>query len=299
MQDRLPPLLALQAFEAAARHENFAAAAQELNLSQSAVSHRVRALERHLGYSLFERLPRGLRLTEMAKAYLPSLRRAFEEILGSTSGVFGQAGAATLTVRAPVSYSALWLPQTIAGFLALYPHIRVRLASSIWPDKLAAGEADVDIRLGYGQWPGYEAQFLLRDALVMVCRPTERRKSLTVRELTRRPLVHVMGGEDHWRRFFAAAELSRSAQASDLHVDSSITAAEIAAQSKRLALIQERLAAPYLEQGRLRLAVSRSIKVDEALYVLLAETSRRRKPEAILLRDWLLDRVSPDSDRPF
>ena len=137
MRYDLPPLLALQAFEAAARHENFAAAAQELKLSQSAVSHRVRALERHLGYPLFERLPRGLRLTESAKAYVPSLRRAFEDILGSTSGVFGSRGESVLIVRAPVSYTSLRLSTVIDRFLATYPQIeissQVRFGPINWP----------------------------------------------------------------------------------------------------------------------------------------------------------------------
>lgn len=85
----MPPLPTLQAFEAAARHENFMAAAEELSLSQSTISHRVRGLEHHLGYALFERLPRGLRLTENGKAYLPSIRSAFAEIMGATTSIFG------------------------------------------------------------------------------------------------------------------------------------------------------------------------------------------------------------------
>ncbi len=289
MRHRLPPLLALQAFEAAARHENFAAAAAELNLSQSAVSHRVRVLERHLGYPLFERLPRGLRLTELAKAYLPALRRAFEEILSSTSGVFGQPGAASVTLRAPITYSALWLPQVIDDFLRLYPHIRLRLASSIWADKLAAGEADVDIRLGYGRWPGYEATFLLRDRLVAVMRP-QVEADLPLDALIKRPVIHIISGEDHWRAFFQQHDLERPPQVGDLQVDSTIAAAEIAASSDRLALLQERLAGPYLKQDRLVLAHREPMQVEEALYILLEETAERRKPEAILLRDWLLDR---------
>ncbi|MEE9157645.1 MAG: LysR substrate-binding domain-containing protein [Gammaproteobacteria bacterium] len=288
----LPPLLALQAFEAAARHENFAAAAQELNLSQSAVSHRVRALERHLGYPLFERLPRGLRLTESAKAYLPSLRRAFEDILGSTSGVFGSHGESVLIVRAPVSYTSLWLSRVIDRFLVTYPHIEIRLTSSIWADKLAAGETDIDLRLGYGRWPSYEAEFLFRDPVVPVCSPstaTELGKAIRPDALAERPLVHVMGTEDHWAQLLSKLGVRRTAKKRDIRVDSSTTAAEIAATSERIALIQKRFADHYLRIGRLAAAFDYELEIDQALYVLLAETTERRKPEVTLFRDWLLD----------
>jgi LysR family glycine cleavage system transcriptional activator len=288
----LPPLPALQAFEAAARHENFAAAAQELNLSQSAVSHRVRALERYLGYPLFERLPRGLRLTESAKAYLPSLRRAFEDILGSTSGVFGSRGESFLTVRAPVSYTALWLSAAIHRFLAAYPHIEVRLTSSIWADKLATGETDIDLRLGYGRWPGHEAEFLFRDPVVPVAGPAAlggAENPLSPDIVAASPLVHVMGTEDHWAQLFSRFGVRRRANERDIRVDSSMTAAEIAASGQHFALIQKRFAEHYVEARRLVPALGLELDIDQALYVLLAETAERRKPESTLFRDWLLD----------
>lgn len=292
MPNTLPPLLALQAFEAAARYENFATAAQELNLSQSAVSHRVRALERHLGYPLFERLPRGLRLTEAAKAYLPSLRRAFEDILGSTSAVFGSRADTVLTVRAPVSYTALWLSGLIDSFLDVYPHIEIRLTSSIWADKLAVGEADIDLRLGYGKWPGFEAEFLFRDALVPVCNPQKARhlgNPGTPEIIAGDPLVHVMGTEDHWARFFSMQGVARMPGPRDIRVDSSTTAAHIAATSERSALIQKRFADYFIQAGQLSLALDVEVEIEQALYVLLAETPERRKPETILFRDWLLE----------
>jgi len=292
MRYHLPPLLALQAFEAAARYENFAAAANELNLSQSAVSHRVRALERHLGYPLFERLPRGLRLTEAGKAYLPSIRKAFDEILGSTSGVFGPRGDAVVTIRAPVSYSALWLGHAIGGFLARYPDIEVRLISSVWADKLAADETDIELRLGYGHWPGFEAEFLFRDPLLPVCSPASLARDgpiETIGDLTTCSFIHVMGAENHWGKFFALEGLRLAGGSRDIRVDSSVTAAELAAAGERFALIQKRFLTPYLNSGRLVLALDRELEVDEALYLLRPEGSAAAKPEAILLRDWLLE----------
>ena len=118
MKYRLPPLNGLIAFEAAARTGNFARAAEELNLTQSTISHRVRMLERYLGYPLFERLPRGLRLTESGKAYLPSIRKAFEQIFSSTAGIFGRKDQGSLTVRAPSERPANSSPSEMCSAVA-------------------------------------------------------------------------------------------------------------------------------------------------------------------------------------
>jgi LysR family glycine cleavage system transcriptional activator len=291
MRYDLPPLPALQAFEAAARHENFATAAAELNLSQSAVSHRVRLLERHLGTPLFERLPRGLSLTESAKAYLPSLRKAFDEILGSTSGIFGPRGEGFVTLRAPVSYTALWLAREIDAFQALYPEIEVRLMSSVWADKLAADETDIDLRLGYGHWPGFVAELLLRDPVLPVCSPAAQAAGpaiAAIGDLARHPLIHVMGTEDLWRQFFALEGLPLAAKLADIRVDSSIAAAEMAAAGSRITLLQKRFLTPYLEARRLVVALDQEMEIDQGLYLLRPEKSAPMKPEALLLRDWLI-----------
>ncbi|MEX3007380.1 LysR substrate-binding domain-containing protein [Hoeflea sp. TYP-13] len=289
MRNGLPPLPALQAFEAAARHESFASAAEELHLSQSAVSHRVRMLERHLGYSLFERLPRGLRLTENAKAYLPSVRKAFDMILGSTSGIFGPSGEAVVTVRAPVSYSALWLTRLIDGFMTQYSDIEVRLVSSVWADRLAADETDLEFRLGHGHWPGYRAELVLRDPVLPVCSPSAcAHRAMTASELAEQPLIHVLGTEDHWSLYFAAHGVGVSERLPHVRLDSSMAAAELAASGNRFALLQKRLVDPYLQYGRLVRASDHELAVDQGLYLLRSENADRMTPEAILLRGWLL-----------
>lgn len=296
MPQKLPPLPALQAFEAAARHENFAAAAQELNLSQSAVSHRVRGLEHHLGYPLFERLPRGLRLTEAAKAYLPSVRRAFEDILSATSGVFGHRGGKTLHLRAPVSYTALWLGPLVTDFTREFPSIRVNLSSSIWVDRLAVGGTDIELRLGRGHWPGYEARPLFHDALVPVC-SAETAKELgspaTPQAIAQHPLVHVMGPEDQWSKFFAHYAVDRPTNPTDIGVDSSMGASEITLTSNRVTLMQEKLAARVHASGRLVALSHLSVLPDEAMYLLTPVTTEPRNASAVLFENWLKDRLVP------
>jgi LysR family glycine cleavage system transcriptional activator len=293
MKYRLPPLNGLIAFEAAARTGNFARAAGELNLTQSTVSHRVRMLERYLGYPLFERLPRGLRLTESGKAYLPSIRKAFEQIFSSTAGIFGRKDQGSLTVRAPISYAVLWLGPLIEGFRQAYPGIEVRLISSIWADDLAADETDIDLRLGFGNWPHCRAREVLRDRVTAVCQPRLGRALKRVEDIAARPLIHVMGIEDLWMKYFDQAGLGLEVKHSDLHVDSTIGALEIASSSTCVALIQQRFLGHYLKSRRLVAPLDIEMDMEQAIYLVEPESRAQLKPEAMLFGEWL-DRIGAD-----
>ncbi len=293
MKYQLPPLNGLIAFEAAARTGNFARAAEELNLTQSAISHRVKLLENYLEYPLFERLPRGLRLTESGKAYLPSIRMALEQIFSSTTGIFGRKDRGSLTVRAPISYSVLWLAPMIDSFLQQYPGIEVRLISSIWADDLALDETDIDLRLGFGNWPNCHARLVLRDQVVPVCHPALLENGVNkinrVEDFASFSLIHVMGIEDLWMKYFDACGLQLNVKRNDIHVDSAIAALEIAASGRHIALIQKLFLAQYLESGRLMVPLDIEMEMERAIYQVQTESHQQLKPEAILFNEWLRD----------
>jgi len=295
MKYQLPPLNGLIAFESAARTGNFARAAEEMNLTQSAISHRVKMLESYLGYPLFERLPRGLRLTESGKAYLPSIRKAFEQIFSSTAGIFGRKDQGSLTVRAPISYSVLWLGPMINSFLQLYPGIEMRLISSIWADDLALDETDIDLRLGFGNWPNCHARQVLRDQVIPVCHPALLGNGVVkinrVEDFANFPLIHVMGIEDLWMRYFDNSGLQLGIKRDDIHVDSAIAALEIAASGRHIALIQRRFLAQYLKPGRLVVPLEVEMEMERAIYLVQSEFQQPLKPEAILFNEWLAQRV--------
>ncbi len=291
MKYQLPPLNGLIAFESAARTGNFARAAQELNLTQSTVSHRVRMLERYLGYPLFERLPRGLRLTESGKAYLPSIRKAFEQIFSSTAGIFGRKDEGSLTVRAPISYSVLWLGPLIDRFTRQYPGIEVRLVSSIWAEELAADDTDIELRLGFGNWPDCHARAVLRDRVIPVCHPQLVRSKASaikrIEDFAAQPLIHVMGIEDLWMRYFDHAGIRLDVKSNDIHVDSALAALEIASSGRYIALIQQRFLSHYLEARRLVTPLDIVMDMEQAIYLVQPESRRQLKPEAILFSEWL------------
>ncbi len=293
----LPPLPALQAFEAAARNENFMAAADELHLSQSAISHRVRALEHHLGYALFERLPRGLRLTENGKAYLPSVRSAFAEILGATTSIFGARHSGRLTIRAPLSYAAIWLPDLVSEFSQSYPDIEVRLNSSVWTDRLAADETDIELRLGCGHWPGYKAELLFQETLIPLCSDSafsQLPNTVSARVLANQPLIHVTGVEDQWGEFFRQNGVVGEAQHKRKSVltDSSVAAASLSATGSHLCLLTETLAAHFLDLGVLVRAAPLSVPSKQGLYLVTPETSSALVPEVELFRGMLIKRCA-------
>lgn len=296
MTAHLPPLLGLEAFEVSARHESFAAAAAELAVSQSTVSHRIRALESHLGHSLFERLPRGVRLTERGRAYLPSIRDAFEQVLGSTAGVFGQRSAVKLAMRAPVAYNTLWLPPFVERFNAEHPSIEITATSSIFTAMLSAEDLDLELWIGSGSWPGFQNELVFNDPLVIVASPSTAQllgPDVDIGEVINLPLVDVIGSEDHWTKLLKTLDLSRSHNAQDVRVDSTIVALGYVTTSNRIALAQRRLVEPLIQRGHVSRLLTLEIPTAESVYLTIPQREQRAKAEALLFRDWLLEHARP------
>ncbi len=294
MQNQLPPLLGLEAFEAAARHENFAAAAGELAVSQSTISHRIRTLEAHLGHPLFVRLARGVRLTEYGKAYLPSVREAFEQVIGSTVGVFGQPAGSRLVVRAPVSYAALWLPQIIQQFHAEHPQIAITVTTSVWAERLSVDDVDIDLRLGRGEWPGLDAALVLDDPLNVVASAATAARlgaATDIDDIARCPLVHLMSGEDQWGKLLAEFGTVRPPNPDDVRVDSAVTAFGFAMSSGLVALTPRALTKPLLQQGLLKKVIEIDLPTDESLFVTTSRGDVRPRAEVMLMREWLTSQI--------
>src|SRR6266702_2729049 len=152
MSRSLPPLNALRAFEAAARHLSFTAAAAELNVTQAAISHQIKGLEERLGLPLFRRLPRRLILTEAGQALLPELRDAFSRMALAIERVTARSAGGTLTVSSMTTVVIGWLLPLLPRFQAAHPEIDVRLMTSQRMVDFAREDIDVAIRFGGGKW---------------------------------------------------------------------------------------------------------------------------------------------------
>lgn len=172
MKRRLPPLNALRAFEAAARHGSFAKAAGELAVTPAAVSQQVRLLEADLGVTLFRRLPRGLVVAEAARRALPELGKAFAHLQRAVEGVRGDGLAGSLIVSIIPSFAARWLVPRLGGFIAAYPEIEITVRSELRNVDFARENVDVGVRYGKGSYPGLDSRPLLTEEVFPVCAPS-------------------------------------------------------------------------------------------------------------------------------
>ena len=167
----LPPLLALRAFEAVARHLSFIKAANELSVTQSALSHQVHKLEQHLGKPLFIRRTRAIDLTADGQRYYADIRPALDTIAAATRAQKTAPATTVLRVGLLASFATLWLAPRLAGFLNRYPHIQVELLPAIQLANVAAAEVDLAIRYGKGDWPDVHATRLMPEVISPVCSP--------------------------------------------------------------------------------------------------------------------------------
>jgi LysR family transcriptional regulator, glycine cleavage system transcriptional activator len=287
----LPTLTWLRAFEAAARTSSFTAAAAELNLTSGAISYQIRALEGYLGFALFERLPRGVKLTAMGVAYLPPVRKAFEELADSTVGLFGGSERAQISVHAPVSLAALWLAPKLPAFIAAHPGIDVRLSSVIWDNPMPDEATDLEIRYGSGHWRGYRSERLLNQRIVAVCSPTLLERA----SLLPRHLIHIMGHENHWLQVRNALQIEDTAAEPGPTVDTTIAALELAANGAGCALAHRIFLSAYLTTGRLVFALDHDFTDDSSYFVVAPERPQRTRREVQLFHDWILSVASAEN----
>ena len=195
----LPPLLALRAFEAVARHLSFIKAAQELSVTQSALSHQVQKLEQHLGKPLFIRRTRAIDLTGDGQRYYAEIRPALDAIAAATRTQRAAPSTTVLRIGLLASFATLWLAPRLADFLHRYPHIQVELLPAIQLADVAAAEVDLAIRYGKGDWPDVQATRLMAEVISPVCSPAfkTRHDSPLLMATSHRPFEWTDWSEHH------------------------------------------------------------------------------------------------------
>jgi LysR family glycine cleavage system transcriptional activator len=296
--DSLPPLNALRAFEAAARQLSFTRAAQELHVTQTAVSHQMRLLEQHLGVRLFLRLPRRLVLTSEGRAYARELGRVFERIGDATAALQAQPRREVLAVTSLPSLAARWLVPRLGGFLDAHPQIDLRLAATERPVDFVRESIDVGIRWGYGRWAGLHSERLMDDECFPVCSPAllPRRRRLSLADLARLTLLHDDSPDD-WRRWLRAAGASGvDAERGHVFNDASMTL-QLAVEGRGVALGRRVLVAGELAAGRLVRPFPKGIPSDPAYYVV-SSPHTTDLPRVQAFRTWLFSQVSAATPTP-
>ncbi|HYB10630.1 MAG TPA: transcriptional regulator GcvA [Alphaproteobacteria bacterium] len=300
MGRRLPSLNALRAFEAAARLLSFTKAAEELNITPSAISHQIRGLEDYLGVRMFRRGSRALVLTDEGQNYLPVLRDAFDAIHAATARLAARQAEGPLNVSLLTSFAARWLIPRLPKFQALYPAIEVRLSTTVRIVDFRREDVDCAIRYGKGQWTGLTADLLLTEELFPVCSPkllTGQKPLKTPRDLAGHVRIQTLLRPDDWRMWFNAVGISDIDPDAGPQFESSDLALRAAAESLGVAIASSTLVTEDLKKGTL--VVPFDVKLSSAgAYYFVAPEDRRDQPKIIAFRDWLLAEVKRDA-RPL
>jgi LysR family glycine cleavage system transcriptional activator len=285
---RLPPLNALRAFEAAARHGSFSRAAGELHVTHAAISHQVRALEEELGLPLFHRTGRAVELTDAGRMLLPVLSAAFDQIADAWQQAQGREGG-PLTVSVEPSFAARWLVLRLGRFNRLHPDIELRLLPSAEVTDFERQDVDISIRYGLGGWPGVIAERLFEATVYPVCSPAllESGKPIRTPEDLR---FHTLLHEEttaHWKNWLEAAGVrnTRWAARGPLFVEAAL-ALQAAAAGQGVALANDALAMADMSEGRLVRLFDLEVPDEEAYWLVYPQRSAR-KAKVQAFRAWV------------
>ena len=295
MPETLPPLNALRAFAVAARQMSFTRAAHELHVTQTAVSHQIRALEQHLGVALFVRQPRRLVLTEAGQAYARELGRVFERMADATATLRASPRRTLLSITTLPSLAARWLTPRLGRLLARHPEMDVRLVSTERFVDFAREPVDAAIRFGYGRYAGLTTEKLMDDELFPVCSPAllgraRRRRGI---DLARATLLHD-DSPDNWRRWLRAAGIAGvDADRGHTFNDANLTL-QAAVDGHGVALGRRVLVLRDLAAGRLVRPFAVTVPCEPAYYLVTAEHATDL-PKVRAFRAWLLDEIARDA----
>lgn len=296
MARRLPPLGALRAFEAAARHLSFTRAAEELHVTQAAVSHRIKSLEEALGLRLFRRRGRQVFLTEAGQGYLAEVSQAFDLLSAATGRLIARESSGPLAVSCLASFAASWLVPRLGRFRAQHPDIDVMISASDQLVDFSRDEVDLAVRHGSGNWPGLQVTMLLTEDLFPVCSP----------KLLDGPLPlnspddlrhHTLLRDDmlvNWKAWLSAAGVKGVDPDRGPFFNMSHLVLDAAIDGQGVALARSALVAHHLQAGRLVRPFEVQLPGDTAYYIVHPPTSADI-PKVRAFADWLLATVREDA----
>ncbi len=290
MSRRLPPLNALRAFEAAARHLSFTRAADELNVTQAAVSHQIKLLEDRLGIPVFRRLNRALMLTDAGQALFPSVGEALDILAAAVDRLHRHDRTGELTVSTMDSFAATWLVPRLGRFRKIHPDIDVRITTSDHSVDFDRENVDVAIRYGPGDWENLYVKRLMTEELFPVCAPSLLQNGPAIEtpaDLKNHTLLHDNMRVD-WRMWLmAAGETGIDAERGPGYEHSNLVllAAE---QGDGVALARSVLVDRALVSGRLVKPFNLSLPTNYAYYMVCPHASLDR-PKVKAFGEWILE----------
>jgi LysR family transcriptional regulator, glycine cleavage system transcriptional activator len=315
MASRLPPLNALRAFEAAARHLSVKKAAIELNVTPAAVSHQIRMLEDYLGVQLFHRYNRALELTDAARASLPKLREGFDCLVQAVERLRSHVSGGVLTVSAAPSFAARWLMPRLHRFIAAHPEVDVRVSARMrrvsvdgkgdvaeratveaWLD-----DSDIAILYGRGNYPSLWVRKLLDLTVAPICSPRLLEGANPLRkpeDIAHHMLLHddtgdLYDNEPFWDVWLREAGVTGVDSRRGPHFSHAVLAFEAAIDAVGLVASMPVLAAEDIAAGRLLVPFDLRVPLASS-YFLVCHESASARPAVALFREWLLEEATRD-----
>ena len=319
MATRLPPLNALKAFEATARHQSVKKAAIELNVTPAAVSHQIKALEEYLGISLFHRHNRSLELTEAARSSLPKLREGFDNLAQAVERVRAHKGGGMLMVSAAPSFAARWLMPRLHRFLAAHPDVDVRVSARLRQPSESArrrglaeratlddwlADSDIAVLYGSGDYPGFQVDKLLALTVTPICsprlvthpqHPLERPADLRHHLLLHDETGDLYDGVSFWEVWLKAAGVTGVDLNRGPHFSHAVLAFEAAIEGHGVVATMPVLAESDLHAARLVTPFALRVPLASAYYLVCSPEAAKRAAVAAF-RAWLLEEAERDEE---
>ncbi len=297
-------LNALRAFEAAARHQSFSAAAAELHVTPAAVGQLVRNLEDWLGAPLFHRSTSGrarLVATEAAERALPDVRAGFDRLALGLERLKEASASGVLTVTVSPAFAAKWLLPRMESFQQAWPDTDVRLDTSLKPVDFAAQRVDIGVRYGAGQWPGLQAEKLMDEEVYPVCSPrllasgTQRLQKAS--DLASETLIHDLSMDGHagfptWQAWLNEAGAGATAAGRGMKINNSAAVLQAAIEGQGVALARSVMCRDDVASGRLVRLFPEVSFASPLAYYIVYRGDRSTQPRLLAFRDWLHQQVA-------
>jgi LysR family glycine cleavage system transcriptional activator len=296
MLRRLPVLNALKSFEAAARHESFTRAAEELCVTQGAVSHQVKALEEEIGVKLFNRERQRLIITTAGREYLNVIRDAFDRIAVGTERLMQRQSGGALTISTSPDFAAKWLVHRVGRFAEAHPDIALNVSATMHHVDFAREEVDLAVRHGDGNWPGLHVERLSGEQLFPVCSPKllrGRQRLAKPADVLKFPLLHLETRQ-FWPAWLEAAGVTDIDVSQGPIMNRVSMLIDAAVEGHGIALARTTLAAWDLINGRLVRPFAETLRVSKTYWIVCPKATAML-PKVKSAREWLLAEAASDA----
>ncbi|PHM72151.1 transcriptional regulator GcvA [Xenorhabdus kozodoii] len=299
MSKRLPPLNALRVFDAAARHLSFTKAAEELFVTQAAVSHQMKSLEDFLGLKLFRRRNRSLLLTEDGQSYYLDIKEIFTAINDATRKLQARSAKGALTVSLSPSFAIQWLVPRLSGFNQSFPGIDVRIQAVDREEDKLADDVDVAIFYGRGHWPGLRTDRLYPEYLLPVCSPAllaGDRPLKTPSDLANHTLLHDSSRRD-WQAYIRQLDMQQQINVQQGPIFShSAMVIQAAVHGQGVALANNVMAQNEIDAGRL-VCPFNDVLVSKNAFYLVCHDNQAELGKIAAFRKWILNQAATEQAR--